>query len=227
MRACHHLPLKSLRTNPSKAETLIPQYPEHEQHTIVFTATQTATRTTWNTEPQASQIRALATHMRQRFDEPIDAYAIATTINLVFNPTSTQLQHRYDAIDFHTKRRMAFLIPSALHSFTQPTPTETETWVKTTITEYEQSIQMLNEHLGPDLGGFYRIICTAPQAAIPSGRLRMRELSGCSGLHGLTQGVCSSRGTHRYRFSSHWPAPIRIAPWRSWLRGSTHGHAAS
>lgn len=123
----------TLRTNPSKAETLIPQYPEHEQHTIVFTATQTATRTTWNTKPPASQIRALATHMRQRFDEPIDAYAIATTINLVFNPTSTQLQHRYDAIDSHTKRRMAFLIPSALHSFTQPTPTETETWVKTTI----------------------------------------------------------------------------------------------
>lgn len=155
----------AILTDPNAAVPLLSAFSETERHALVFTATENAILWAFPTAPKPPEIRFLASHMRKIFDEPIDSHAIATTISTAFDPDNPILHRRLDAIDRETKRRMAFLLPHALYLASQPSPSEIDTWLQDTTTKYEQAMQILTANLGPDMGGFYRIVCINPYQA--------------------------------------------------------------
>lgn len=155
----------TILTNPTAAETLLHNYPEHEQKMLQITATQNSILLKYATRPKPAQVRPLVAHMRKIFSEPIDSYAVTTLIDATFAFHDTPVQRRFDALNPTTKNRMQHLLPHAIYTEIQPSPNDTHNWVTTSAEHYTSALQALTEEFGPDFGGYYRIVCSSPETA--------------------------------------------------------------
>lgn len=185
-------------TDPAAAETELEQWSKNERAMLRSCAAQQAIMSGFQEMPKPAQIRALASHMRRTFNEPIDTFALASVIESCFVPDSVAAQRRLDSIDPRIMRRIAFLLPHGIYSGSTVPERDVNRWVDKAVNHFLTGRQSMIEAFGEDYAEFYRTVCIDADGAArllfsddtktPEQRSLMVYNAASGALHTIFQG---------------------------------------